>query len=91
MQVAWRRSIVGVVIGIVLLSVVAVLISPYVSSPPTHLLGKRIASHQMGQFAVLSATAGTVQTIAAAPSAVLQAKLLASTASILQMTCVRIC
>jgi hypothetical protein len=89
--VSWRRSLVFVVAGIVLLCVLVVFVSPYFSGPPT-LRAKRTAGKLMGQFALSAGTVvENVQTATSVSAAAIHAAQAVPTVPILQLICVRIC
>jgi hypothetical protein len=91
MQVARHRWIAGIVVGIVLLCVLVVFISPYVTAPRTHLRASRAPSHQMGRFALRSATAIGIQAITIESPTMIELQQFVSTAPILPLICIRLC
>jgi hypothetical protein len=71
--------------------VLAAVISPHVSTPPTHLWAKRITGNAIPQFPLSARAVVNVQTTANTSAAVIDIAHAAPTASILQLICVRIC
>lgn len=79
--------------GIVLLAVLVVFSSPCVPglARPTHLRGRRAASHLIGHFAVLPATPTSVRTITTVSSAAVELQRSVASASVLVLICILIC
>jgi hypothetical protein len=86
-----HRRIVGFVVAVVLLSVLVVTISPYITALPTHLQSKRAASQVMGLSASLATTTASVRPVTTTSSAVVEVEQFVSTAPILSLICVHIC
>jgi hypothetical protein len=91
MQALGHRHILGIVVGIVLLSVLAVFICPYLTGPLIHLRAKRVANHVLAQFAVLAVAAIAFQSVTPPHSATAVVEPFLSAAPILPLICVRIC
>ncbi len=86
-----HRRIVGIVVAIVLLSVLVVSISPYITELPTHLLSRRAAGRVMGLLASVATTSASVRTMTITASAAVEVEQFVTSAPILALICIHIC
>jgi len=91
MQVAGNPRLIGVVAGMVLLSILAVFVAPGVSVLPAHSRVKRTASHYIGSVGLSAAVGVALQSVRSSSPPGFTLEHPAPAAPVLSLICVRIC